>query len=149
MRWNFVCLWMFYVQVNPLRSCRARSVYLTTFFPGMFIPLSRLTSTCTHSFARNWQLPFLNRRKGENDRRKHFMINLQKKNVAGLGGDRPRDLLITSRTQLLKERQTMLTMIWSRRTRRLIRIYTALLSPVCSGMSVQILIINTAVISTH
>ena len=27
---------------------------------------------CAHSFARNWQLPFLNQRKGENDRRKYF-----------------------------------------------------------------------------
>ena len=31
---------------------------------------------CTYSFARNWQLPFLNQRKGENDHRKYFMINL-------------------------------------------------------------------------
>ena len=31
---------------------------------------------CAHSFARNWQLPFLNQRKGENDRRKYFIINL-------------------------------------------------------------------------
>ena len=28
---------------------------------------------CAHSFAKNWQLPFLNQRKGENDRRKYFM----------------------------------------------------------------------------
>ena len=32
-----------------------------------------------HSFARNWQLPFLNQRKGDNDRRKHFMINLHER----------------------------------------------------------------------
>ena len=31
---------------------------------------------CAHSFARNWQLPFLNQRKGENDRRKYFRVNL-------------------------------------------------------------------------
>ena len=31
---------------------------------------------CTLSFSRNWQLPFLNRQKGENDHRKYFMINL-------------------------------------------------------------------------
>ena len=30
---------------------------------------------CAHSFARNWQLPFLNQWKGENNRRKYFMIN--------------------------------------------------------------------------
>ena len=27
----------------------------------------RLTSTCAHSFGRNWQLPFLNQQKGGND----------------------------------------------------------------------------------
>ena len=32
-----------------------------------------------HSFARNWQLPFLDQRKGENDRRKYFMINLHER----------------------------------------------------------------------
>ena len=31
---------------------------------------------CAHSFTRNWQLPFLNQRKGENDLGKYFMINL-------------------------------------------------------------------------
>ena len=31
---------------------------------------------CAHSFARNWQLPFLNQRKGGNDRIKYFMPNL-------------------------------------------------------------------------
>ena len=34
---------------------------------------------CAHSFAINWQLPFLNQWKGENDHRKHFMINLHGK----------------------------------------------------------------------
>ena len=34
---------------------------------------------CAYSFARNWQLPFLNQRKGENDRRKYFMINLHER----------------------------------------------------------------------
>ena len=31
---------------------------------------------CAHSFARNWQLPFLNQQKRDNDPRKYFMINL-------------------------------------------------------------------------
>ena len=31
---------------------------------------------CAHSFARSWQLPFLNQRKGENGRRKYFMIKV-------------------------------------------------------------------------
>ena len=35
-----------------------------------------LTSTCAHTFIRNWQLPFLGLRKGENDRWNYFMISL-------------------------------------------------------------------------
>ena len=34
---------------------------------------------CAHSFARNWQLSFLNQRKRENDHRKYFMINLHER----------------------------------------------------------------------
>ena len=34
---------------------------------------------CAHSFARNWQLPFLNQQKAENDGRKYFMIDLHKR----------------------------------------------------------------------
>ena len=34
---------------------------------------------CAHSFTRNWQLPFLNQRKGENDCRIYFMINLHER----------------------------------------------------------------------
>ena len=34
---------------------------------------------CADSFARNWQLPFLNQQKGENDCRKYFMINLHER----------------------------------------------------------------------
>ena len=41
---------------------------------------------CAHSFARNWQLPFLNQQKGENDRRKHFIIKSPRKNVANPAG---------------------------------------------------------------
>ena len=33
---------------------------------------------CAHSFAKAWQLPFLNKRKGENDCRKYFRINSTK-----------------------------------------------------------------------
>ena len=55
-----------------------RSVNLTTLFLGRLKPIKRLTSTqCT--FFRNWQLPFMNQWKGENDRRKDFMINLNKR----------------------------------------------------------------------
>ena len=56
----------FYGPVNQMGSCRARSVYLTTCLLGRLSPLS-----C--------QLPFLNQRKGENDHRKYFMINLHER----------------------------------------------------------------------
>ena len=45
---------------------------------------------CAHSFARNWQLPFLNQRKGENDRRKYFMINLHERMLRPRRGLNPR-----------------------------------------------------------
>ena len=44
---------------------------------------------CAHSFARNRQLPFLNQQKGENDRRKYFMINLHRKMLPTSAGVEP------------------------------------------------------------
>ena len=44
---------------------------------------------CAHSFARNWQLPFLNERKVENDRRKYFMINLHERMLPTSAGFEP------------------------------------------------------------
>ena len=82
----------FYGPVNPMGPCRARSVYLTTHL------LARFNQYCAHSFARNWQLPFLNQRKGENDRRKYFMINLHERMLPTSTGDWTRDLLVSSRT---------------------------------------------------
>ena len=76
----------FYGPVNPMGSCRARSVYLTTRLLGRLSPLSQY---CAHSFARNWQLPFLNQRKGENDRRKYFMINLHERMLPTSAGVEP------------------------------------------------------------
>ena len=58
----------FYGPVNPMGSCWAWSVYWAS------LVLQAVNQYCAHSFARNWQLPFLNQRKGENDRRKYFMI---------------------------------------------------------------------------
>ena len=58
----------FYGPVNLLGSCLARSFYLTTLFLDRLSPL-----TCEHSFARNWQQPFLNQ---QNEHRKYFMFNL-------------------------------------------------------------------------
>ena len=42
-----------------------------------------------HSFARNWQVPFLNQRKGENYRRKYSMINLHERNLPTSAGVEP------------------------------------------------------------
>ena len=52
----------FYIPVNPMGSCQARSIYLTRLLLG------RLS-----------QLPFLNQRKGENDCRKYFTIYLHER----------------------------------------------------------------------
>ena len=40
---------------------------------------SMVKQYCAHSFTRNRQLPFLNQRTGENDRRKYFVINLHER----------------------------------------------------------------------
>ena len=83
-----VCLFVlrFYGPVNPMGSCRAWSVYLTTLLQGRLSPLSRFNQYCAHSFARNWQLPILNQRKGENDYKKYFMSKSPQMNVANSAG---------------------------------------------------------------
>ena len=68
----------FYGPVNPMGSCWARSVYLNTLLLGRLA----VNQHCAHSFARKWQLPFLNQRKGETDQ-------ISTKNVAGLAGSNP------------------------------------------------------------
>ena len=85
-----VCLFVlrFYGPVNPMGSCRARSVYLTTRLLGRLSPLN-VNQYCAHSFARNLQLPFLNQRKGENDRRKYFMLNLHERMLPTSAGVEP------------------------------------------------------------
>ena len=105
-------LW-FYSPVNPLGSYPAWSVYLTTLFLGRHGAL-RLTSTCAHSAARNWRMSFLNQRKGDNDCRKYFMINLHK-NVAGPNGDPVSNLLITGQMhiRLSHQGQHFLEQVWS------------------------------------
>ena len=40
--------------------------------------LGSLQVLSAHSFTNNWQLPFLNQRKGENGRKNYFMTNLHK-----------------------------------------------------------------------
>ena len=78
----------FYGPVNPLGSCRARSVYLTTLYWAGLV-LYAVNQYCAHSFARNWQLPFFNQQKGENDRRKYFMINLHERMLPTSAGVEP------------------------------------------------------------
>ena len=78
----------FYHPVNPMGSYRVWSVYLTTLLLGRLSALS-VNQYCAHSFARNWQLPFLNQPKEENDRRKYFMIKSPRKNVADPAGFEP------------------------------------------------------------
>ena len=54
------------------------------------------------SFTRDWQLPFLNQKKGENYRSKYFMITLHERPYgAGPGRGQTPDLLITSQTRML------------------------------------------------
>ena len=47
--------------------------------------LSGLPVLIAHTFASNWQLPFLNQQQEENNHRNYFMINLHESNMAGLG----------------------------------------------------------------
>ena len=55
------------------------------------VPVNTITvmSSRLDSFDRNWQLPFLNLRKGENDRRKYFMFNLHERMLPDPGGIEP------------------------------------------------------------
>ena len=81
---------------GPVSPCWARSVFLTTLSLGRFSPLSS-SPVCAQS-ARNWQLPFLNQRKGENDRR-NISWSPSTNECCRPGGGRTRNLLITSRTR--------------------------------------------------
>ena len=44
---------------------------------------------CAHSYARNWQLIFINQWKGENDPRKYFTINLHERMLPTSAGVEP------------------------------------------------------------
>ena len=69
---------LFYDPVNLLRSCRARSVNLTTLFLGR-LPKRLITTKCPY-----WQLPFLNQQYVENGCRNYFMAK-SLRYVAGPG----------------------------------------------------------------
>ena len=78
----------FYGPVNPMGSCRAQSVYLTT-FTGQAKSSEQLTSIVHILSPGADNCPFLNKRKGENDRRKYFMINLHKRMLPTSAGVEP------------------------------------------------------------
>ena len=67
----------FYGPVNPMGSCRARSVYLTTRLLGRLSPLSGSPVLCT--FFRQKLTTALLESAEWNDRRKYFMINLHER----------------------------------------------------------------------
>ena len=71
---RLVCLFVlrFYGPVNPMGSCRARSVYLTTRLLGRLSSLSGKPVLCTF-FRQKLTTAFLNQRKGENNHRKYFI----------------------------------------------------------------------------
>ena len=95
----------FYGPVNPMGSCQAWSVCLTTLLLGRLSPLSGYNQYCAHSFARNWQLPFLNQQQGENDHRKYFMTNLYERLLPTWWGSNPQPPDHQSEDALLTEPQ--------------------------------------------
>ena len=82
-----VCLFVlrFYGPVNPVGSCRARSVYLITRLLGKLCPLSGLPVLCTF-FRQKLITAFLESAEGRDDRRKYFMINLHERMVLTSAG---------------------------------------------------------------
>ena len=58
-------------------------------FPGHAYSSKWLTSTCAHSFTRNWQLPFLNQQKGQNGHRKYFIVYLHNRKLPDSAGKEP------------------------------------------------------------
>ena len=88
---------VFYGTSTLLKSFRAQSVNLSTLFPGK--PPRQFTNTVSaHSFTSNWQLPFLNQRKGENGRIV-FITSLLLRMFAG-PEDRIRDRPHTRQTRV-------------------------------------------------
>ena len=69
----------FYGPVNPVGSCRARSVYLTTHLLGRLSHVSGQPVLCTFFRQKLTTALLLNQGKGEDDRRKYFMINLHER----------------------------------------------------------------------
>ena len=94
-----ICFCDFYSLSLMVQSTLSRSVNLTTLYLGSHF-CKPLTRTYALSFVRNWPPHWpalLESAKGENDRRKKVHDQSLRKNVAGPGGDRTRNLLITGR----------------------------------------------------
>ena len=77
---------------QPIMIMSSRSVYLNTFYPGQAQFHKRLTSTCAHSFTRNWQTALLESAKGRGWPQKIFYDQSPRKNVAWPGGNRTLDI---------------------------------------------------------
>ena len=78
---KYMLLIMFMTEIN-IYTVRVMSIVVSLpkyTFPGQAQSSKHITSTCAHSFARNWQILFLNQRKGENDHRTYFRMNLHKR----------------------------------------------------------------------
>ena len=82
----FVCVEL--LQPSQLNGVMSSVVSLPnhTYWAGLV--LYAINQYCAYSFARNWQLPYLNQRKGENDCRKYF-VQSPRKNVADPAGVEP------------------------------------------------------------
>ena len=77
----------FYGPVNPMGSCQARSVYLTTHLLGRLSPLSGQPVLCT--FFRQKLTTALLESARKNDHRKYFMINLHERMLPTSAGVEP------------------------------------------------------------
>ena len=64
-----IALFEFYNPVNTVKVMLSRSVNLLTFSWAGLILVSGKQVLCVHTFTSNWQLPFLNWQRGENDHR--------------------------------------------------------------------------------
>ena len=81
---GLILVWfLFYSPSTHFRSFQAWSVNLATLFLGK--PPRQLPVLSAHSFASNWQLLFLNKRKRENGRRNVLMTKSPRKNVPDVG----------------------------------------------------------------
>ena len=89
----------FYGSVNPVESCRARSVYLTTRLLGRLSPLSGLPVLCIF-FCQKLTNALLESAEGREWLQKTFHDQFPRKNVADLGGCWTRNLLVSSRTHI-------------------------------------------------